>query len=198
MKKQRFSSLLGWLLAFAVVISFFLPWARVSADLDSAIEIARRLVGDQDDVVSSWLWMRTKEFHDLQKMPGEGYSGYQLILLSEEETISAALAKSFFQMLWGDVRPGFQMKTLALAPILAFLAGLFLALPKLRPSWLSAMAGAVLLFYLWMRFKLNESYTDRLLLHVELSYGLWITLFGLFLLGLLLLLRALTSPKWMW
>lgn len=198
MKKQRFSSMLGWLLAFAVVISFFLPWARLSPDLDSAIEIARRLVDDQDDLVSTWVWMRTKEFRDLQKTPGEGYSGYQLILLSEEETVSAAVAKAFFNMLWGDVRPGFHMKTLALAPLLAFLAAVLLAMPKPPSSWLSAMAGASLLFYLWMRFKLNESYTDRLLLHVELSYGLWLTLFGLLLLAALLLLRAILPAKWAW
>jgi len=198
MKKQRFSSMAGWLLAFCVVLSFFLPWARVSPDWDSAMELVHRLAGDEDDLLTSYLWMRPKELHDLQKMPGEGHSGYQMILLSEEETVSAVVAKSFFQMLWGDVRPGIHMKILALAPILAFLSALLLAQPKARPSWLAGMGGAALVFYLWMRFKLNDSYAERLLLHVELSYGLWITLFGLLLLAALLFLRAFLPWKGNW
>jgi hypothetical protein len=47
--------------------------------------------------------------------------------------------------------------------------------------------------YVVFRYKLNETYSERLLYHVQLGFGLWLTIYAMLALGVLLAIRVLRN-----
>ncbi len=200
MKKKSPSIILGWLLAAAVVIAFFLPWAR-HAPLrapGNAMELARDLIVQEDDPVRSYVLMRSSEWRALWAAPGEGVSAYQLMVLPSAERERNHAASGFLSMIWGSHGGDFKLKLVILAPVLA-LVGAFLMLMKKPPvGMLFAAAGGQLFFYLFFRVRMNQSTADRVLQQIDYNLGLWLTLYGLALLAVVMVLKAVLPPKWKW
>lgn len=201
---MRFFVLSGLILGSLVILAFFLPWARVDAESipeNIGIQTSRmvnQLLGKEDGEeswLSQFLLMREKDWKDMWESPGEGKSGYQLFLLAGEGESSNNLTKAWMRMFFGEKNAVWRTRALALAPLLAALSMVLLCwrnpnLPVLGITILSLWA-----YYGLVRLKIAESYTNRLFLQIEFSYGLWISLYGLLLLSFLLTAKALTPSK---
>lgn len=194
---QRPSLLLGWILAGLCLLGFFMPWARFAPESTGGniLSLANTLVGGEDDPVSSYLWMRRGEMRAALRDPADGLSGYQLALLASGRAPEEGLAGVWVQVIWHTADPGVRAASIAVLPVLALLAGILLSLgPVPFKSGLGValgLAGS----YGWMRWKMNQAYTERMLLQLDWNIGLWITLYAAALLALLLALRALLPAK---
>jgi hypothetical protein len=195
--KSRPSLLLAWFFAATCTLGFFMPWARFAPEstAHNTLAIANTLLQGEDDLLSSYLWMRKSEAKALFNHPGEGLSAYQIILLSEEDTLSSKVARAWLSMLWGGEDAALRVKVIVLVPLLALLGAFFLTFSKPSQRWLLALALAQFAAYFFLRWKLNLSYTDRLLWQIELSWGLWLGLFALLGEAIITLIRALLPPK---
>jgi hypothetical protein len=197
--KLRTSTLIGWLLAFLICLAFFIPWARFAPDQTerNLLDLAGELAGDEGDFVSTYLLMRGSEWEAIWRHPGEGLSAYQLVLLSEKDSISARVSNAWVTMLWGDQGFVHSVKFLAFGPLLAIAGAIALSFRKLELRFLGLAALGQLLFYVFLRWKLDQSFGDRLLLQMEFNLGLWLTLYGLLFLSVLQVLKIL-QPKSKW
>jgi hypothetical protein len=197
--KLRNSTLAGWILTAIVCLAFFIPWARFAPEQAgrNLLDLAGDLAGDEADLVESYLLMRKTEWVAIWHNPGEGLSAYQLVLLSAKDSISAKVSKAWLSMLWGDQASEHNVKFLAFGPLLALLGAISLSTKKANPKFLLLATLGQLLFYGFLRWKLNQTFGDRLLLQIEFNLGLWLTLYALALLALLQLLKAL-QPKSKW
>lgn len=197
--KLRKSTLTAWVLTGIICLAFFIPWARFAPEqaAGNLLDLAGKLAGDEAPLIEVYLTMRAAEWDAIWHNPGEGLSGYQLVLLSEKEGISDTVSKAWVQMLWGDAGYGTGVKFLALAPILAILGAVALTMHRLHPQFLLAVSLGQFLFYGFLRWKLNETYGDRLLLQIEFNLGLWLTLYALVILALVQAAKAL-QPKSKW
>ncbi|MDX6767303.1 MAG: hypothetical protein SFU85_10995 [Candidatus Methylacidiphilales bacterium] len=195
--KQRPSVLAGWIFAGLCTLGFFLPWARFAPEsvATNTLAIANTLVQGEEDPVSSYLWMRRSEASALLKRPADGLSAYQIILLSEEDTLSSKVARAWLSMLWSGDDTALRVKVIVLIPILAFLGAVFLTPGKTSQRHLLFVgllqAGA----YVLMRWKMNAAYTDRMLWQIELGWGLWICLYALLGAACVALVRGLLPAK---
>ncbi|MDZ4789532.1 MAG: hypothetical protein SH807_11390 [Blastochloris sp.] len=197
--KLRNSTLIGWILTGLICLAFFIPWARFAPEqaANNLLDLAGKLAGDDAPLIQAYLTMRPAEWEAIWHNPGEGLSAYQLVLLSEKNTVSAKVSQAWVAMLWGDENYEQGVKFLALAPILALLGATALSLGKTSPKFLLGVSFGQLLFYGFLRWKLNETYGDRLLLQIEFNLGLWLTLYALLILAALQVTKAL-SPKSKW
>jgi len=199
--KTRTSLLLAWIFAAICALGFFMPWARIAPESagSNSLAVANTLLQGEDDFVTSYVWMRKSEAQALLNHPADGLSAYQIILLSDEDTLSSKVAKAWLSMLWGEKEAttkvaAMKVKVIILVPVLAFLGAL--ALTSVQPSqfWLLALALAQIGTYAFLRWKLNLSYTERLLSQIELGWGLWLSLFALMGTAILTIVRFLI-PK---
>ncbi len=197
--KLRNSTLTGWVLAAIICLAFFIPWARFAPEQmgRNLLDLAGDLAGDEAGFVESYLLMRPAEWSAIWHNPGEGLSAYQLVLLSEKDSVSAKVSKAWLSMLWGDHASEQSVKFLAFGPLMAILAGIALTLKKTNAKFLLLAAFGQLLFYGFLRWKLNQTFGDRLLLQIEFNLGLWLTLYATALLCLLQVVKAL-QPKSKW
>lgn len=191
--KNRPSLLLAWTLAGFAIIGFFLPWARFAPEsaASNTLAIANTLIQGEDDPVSSYLWMRRNEASALMKHPGEGLSAYQILLLSDEDTLSSKVARAWLSMLWREDDAALKVKVILVVPVLALLGAVLLTPARPSSRHLLILGGLQGAAYLFLRWKLNLAYTDRLMWQIELGWGLWISLYALLGIALLALLRAL-------
>lgn len=177
----RTSLLMAWIFAAICALGFFMPWARISPESAGAnsLAIANTLLQGEDDFVTSYVWMRKTEAQALLSHPADGLSAYQIILLSDEDTLTSKVAKAWLSMLWGEKEAAMKVKVIILVPVLAFLGALALTLSQPSQRWLLVLTLAQFGTYAFLRWKLNLAYTDRLLWQIELGWGLWLSLFAL-------------------
>ena len=182
----------GFIVAGLVGLAFFLPWARLESDtlIGNMGSLVQKIVSDdQDSFVEEWVWMREREWKVMWHSPGEGLSGYQLMMTLREEDISSQLARAWMSMMFGSEEAKVGVNLLVLAPIFAIATAvglLFVGVPKF---YFAANGLGCLIYYILLRWKLNASLGERMILHVELSYGLWLTLYGILLLALVCVLK---------
>jgi hypothetical protein len=197
--KLRNSTLTGWILAASICLAFFIPWARFAPEQlgRNALDLAGELAGDDAGFVESYLLMRKTEWNAIWHNPGEGLSAYQLVLLSEKDSVSATVSKACMKMFWGENASEHSIKFLAFGPLMALLGAIALSMKRAHPRFLMLAALGQLLFYGFLRWKLNQTLGDRLLWQIEFNLGLWLTLYATALLCLLQLVKAL-QPKSRW
>jgi hypothetical protein len=197
--KNRTSVLLGWILAALCILGFFLPWARFAPESagQNLLSLANSLAAGEDDVISSYVWMRRDEMKAAMKDPAGGQSGYQLFMRasSDKNTQENAVARAWLHALWHGENPGMQVRWIILLPILALVGAGALSPAKPPNRLLLGLAAALFLAYGWMRWKMNQAYTDRLLLQLDWNLGLWLCLYSGALLGILLIIRALLPAR---
>lgn len=179
--KTHPSILLAWIFAATCSLGFFMPWARFAPESTgpNTLAIANTLLQGEEDFFSSYIWLRKSEARALFNHPGEGLSAYQILLLSDEDTLSSKVARAWLSMLWGENHAAMKVKVIILVPLLTFIGALMLSTAKPPQQWLLALATAQFGAYAFLRWKLNLSFTDRMLWQIELSWGLWLGLFAL-------------------
>jgi hypothetical protein len=111
--------------------------------------------------------------------------------------IGSFIREAWLSMLWGDHASVHSVKFLVFAPLLALLGAIVLSTKKINAHYLFLVSLGQLLFYGFLRWKLNQTFGDRLLLQIEFNLGLWLTLYAIALLCLLQLAKAL-QPKSKW
>jgi hypothetical protein len=195
--KKRISPILGWVLAGLCLIGFFLPWVRLAPEStdNNTLALANTLASGEDSMLTSYFWLRRDELKATFRNPAEGLSAYQITMLDRAQAEVDGNARAWLYLLWKGEEPGMRDKLPALLPLLALAAAAALGAGKPSPRLLLVLAAALAAAYGWLRWKLNQAYTDRLLLQVDLNLGLWISLFAAALLALLLATRALLPPK---
>jgi len=196
--KKRISVIGAWTLAGIGAVAFFLPWVRpvAAAKQTSALDVAHLLRQGEDSFFDSWIGMRKDEWQIVLQRPTVGLSGFQLLLLESDKDIAAEEAQSWLDSVFGDGRAlGRVFNVVPLIMVLLTAA----AMSPRKPSRQIFMIGGVLLlaFYLWGRWRLDVTYTQRILAEMEIAYGLWITLYTTLALAILATLRFF-SPKGKW
>lgn len=186
--------MVGWIIASLVILAFFLPWARLepASLIGHVSSLVEKIAEDEEDgFLQDWVLMREREWDLLFRSPGQGLSGFQLVMTVVEEDISNQLARAWINMLLGSEDAKFTMGSIALAPILAVVISLGLVFNQVPRLFYTITALGCLIYYLILRWKLNESFGERIILHVELSYGIWITLYGMICLTLICILKLI-------
>ncbi len=198
--KTKPSLIIGWVLAALIMLSFFMPWARFGAEsfFGNVLGISHHLAQDENDFVHGYILMRPGEWHAVLQHPGDGLSGYQLVVLSGQTSLKSKVEQAFVEMLWGGKHSDWAMKFLLLAPLCAIAGALLITQPKPAPKWLAAVAVIQVVFYGFVRWKLNAAYLDRLVSQVSFNLGFWLCLYGTILMALLLLIRIALPGKSKW
>lgn len=196
--KKRVSVILAWILAGVGVLAFFLPWVRpaVQARETSPLEVANQLASGEDSFFDSWIGLRKDEWRVFWQRPTTGLSGYQILLLGSDEGIQAKQAQEWLDAVFGD-RGGLGRLANVLPLVILLLTAAFLSPRKPLPRLFGAGGVLLLAFYLWGRWRLDGTYTQRVLAEMEIGYGLWITLYATLALAILAGLRFL-NPKGKW
>ena len=200
MMKSKPSLITGWLLAAAVTLSFFMPWARFAPEsiVKHSLAVSRHLVEEKGDFWHNYVLMRSEEAGALLRKPGEGLSAYQLVLLAEEKTWKSKIERAFLEMLWGEKKSRWKIKFLLVAPACAITAAFLLSRAKLNRKMLLCVALVQAGFYCFFRWKLNVTYLDRLVGQVDFNWGLWLCLYTTALMALLVLIRVLVPDRYKW
>ena len=183
---------IGWILAVAVVLGFFLPWVRWAPVnmFDDSEEIIEQLADDKSAVLYDYVLMNGQDWHALWKNPASGESGYQMALADHEP------GRELLKILFGAEAYWLKGKLLLLAPLMAILGALALMYRKNQRNLVVTLMIAEMGFYLLIRRQLHEGILDRLML--ELNWGIWLALYGLALMALLQAVCLLLPPKVKW
>ena len=200
---MKFSQLSVLIFGGLVILSYFLPWARLAPE-----SVGRNLGGlleklhqsdEEGNFVQNYILMREREWNDMWRAPAEGMSGYQLfVVTSDGKGRGATLARAWMSMLFGSKEAPIRVKLLIIGPVLGLLAMVVMFLKK-PPRWFVWVVSAgCFLYYALVRMKLSDAYGDRLLLHVEISYGLWLTLYGLLILAILVAVKGFLPARSKW
>lgn len=190
--KTRPSLVLIWSLTALIVIAFFLPWARLAPDAAGShvLSLAQTLATGEEDIISSYLWMKRAEARAALRRPAEGTSGYQLV--ADPETGGGGVGSAVIELL----NLGPWIRLVAAVPVLAIILALLLTFPPASRQWPLAVALLLAGIYAAIRWKLNNTYTERILLHIELNAGVWIFLLATALLVGVTLITLMLPKKW--
>jgi hypothetical protein len=191
--KQRPSLILGWALAGLCLLSFFLPWARFAPEATGShvLGLANTLAAGDEDVVSSYLWLKRAEVRAMFRAPADGLSGYQLVALTSGNAPRAGLGATLIEI--GGM--GDHLRWVVVLPVLALATASALTPARPSPRLLAGLALALAAAYGGVRWKLNSIYTDRLLQHIDLNLGLWLCVYAAGLLALIAALRAVLPER---
>jgi hypothetical protein len=180
------------------ILAFFLPWVRpVSlAQSSDVLNVANQLAESEDSIFNSWLGMREEEWRVFFQRPTFGLSGFQMLMLESEKSIMAKEAQAWLGAVFGDRR--LLDRAVNVLPLVILLLTAAFISPR-KPVRQAFVTGGVLLllFYLWARWRLDVTYTQRVLAEMEIAYGLWITLYAMLGMAILAIIRFL-SPKGKW
>ena len=162
-----------------VIIGFFLPWVKPLPEdaTKDAMKLKENILAYEPSLISDYILVRERDLADMQQMPTEGASGYQMAFSHGAHQVTQTAS----QYLFGTEQPDWRVKFFAVAPILAFISLLiFLKGDAPRPWWMGLIA-AQFVFYFVMRWILSQGQ----LIHMEMSLGLglWMTLYGTLLLA---------------
>ncbi|MEM9400630.1 MAG: hypothetical protein AAF984_10515, partial [Verrucomicrobiota bacterium] len=180
---------IGLLISALVILAFFLPWVRLSSEtlVRSVGTLIEKIAqDDEESLVEQWVWMRERERQALFEKPSEGVSGYQIFMTTWDDTLEGKLTRVLMQVLFGSEEAKWGAKLMVLAPVFGLTTLVIFLLPLLPRIFPLAVGMGCLAYYVLARWKLNEAFGERLILHIELSYGLWLSLFGLLMLSFMM------------
>ena len=191
--RTNFVHLAGRFFALLTVISFFLPWVRLSPDAlrKNTMEVVKNLAKGDKGVGRTLIWMKAEEWQEIWADPADGFSGFQLIFGGASGTPRIKAQQELASVVLGgkDKRP--LLGWLLLVPILAGLGWGSFILRGVPPS-LSLLVSLMLMgLYFVLRWKMADAYTDRLLAQLQLGPGWWGALYGMVGLAAVCLVGAL-------
>ena len=187
---------LGVVVAILALGAFFLPWIRHDLSLAgvgaAAAQVASQLTGDAESRWwDEWFGLRPQEIEAAKIRPLEGVRGYQLPPLLRGGKIENGAARLAAEILLNDERIRDKALLIYIPPLAAALTALFLLICQGSRGALTLPLVANGTLYFFMRYKINETYFDRLVVQLQIGIGLWITLYALLALTVILLLRIL-------
>lgn len=186
---RRIVHLLTWASVAAVIVAFFLPWARIDLREPELLRQARRtaeghglLSGLMDKVGKVTVEIRrgaetvTGELSSLADIPKQA-SGAQIPQMANQENAKVAIA---LMELLTNTRQHLGAKSYAvyLVPGLSFLCGVLLTVQGTRRAvalGVAALCAIVAGVGFW---KLLTTNTSALLIAVTIGPGLWLSLWG--------------------
>jgi len=186
----------GWTLALLTVGAFFLPWIKLETAAFNRV-VERQRIAHQLEVEADLPWyqrlllLRSQDSRQALDQPLAGSSGFDVVqwVRSSAPLHEREQAKDI-----GEAFGLADLRVLALAiytvPALALLGMtlMTLGLGSRLPVLLSAVAAIG--FYFLVRYRLDETFLDRVTLGVAPGIGLWLGIYGLGMVGLLLLVDA--------
>jgi len=187
----------GWTVALLTVAAFFLPWIKLEVPALNKI-VERELIAHQLEVAADLPWyqrlilLRPQDMRDALNRPLEGNSGLTMVQWSRSnapfhDRVRAKIIGEAFGV--GDLRV---LAVLFYAvPALALLGMALMALGLPSRLWVLLPAIGAIGFYFLARARLDETFLDRATSGVTPGIGLWVGLYGLGLVGIVLLIDAM-------
>jgi len=186
----------GWTVALLTVAAFFLPWIKLEVPVFNKI-VERQLIANQLEVAADLPWyqrlvlIRPPDLRAALDHPLAGNSGLTMVQWTRgaapfHDRLRAKLIGEAFGV--GDLRV---LAVLFYAiPALALVGMALMALGLPSRLWVLLPAIAAIGFYFLARSRLDETFLDRATGGVVPGIGLWLALFGLGLVGIVLLIDA--------
>jgi len=191
----------AWVLAALTVAAFFLPWVKLeTAAFNRVVQrerIAHQLEADAEQPAwVRYLGLRSQDARVALDAPLRGESGFSFVQWARPT------APVFDRRRALGIAEAFGVKDVRLASLIAYAvpalavlgAALFtLDLATRIPLMLVAVASMGL--YVLVRYGLDQSFLDRTVQGVSPGLGLWISLYGLGIGGLVLFLSSLSGAS---
>ncbi len=176
-----------WLAILVMIISFFLPWVRIQANLLRPLEEAQKagwgdMFGNLKESILSQKDSLERSGYKLQTQGTLQASGFEIPRLVNTDDSQLALA---FVELFTDKASGAQWKCYIVyaVPGIAMVLGLLYQFAQ-GPRWgplrkfpmvVSLCAATIFLAAL---YKINHARLDHLVVQIEFCYGIWLSLFA--------------------
>ena len=187
----------GWTVTLLTVAAFFLPWIKLGIPVFNKV-VERELIAHQLEAASDLPWyqrlilLRPQDLREALDNPLDGNSGLTLVQWTRsaapfhDRLRAKAIGEAFGV---GDLRV--LAVFLYAVPALAVLGMALMALGL--PSRLFVLLPAIVAigFYFLARARLDETFLDRATGGVTPGIGLWLGLYGLGLVGIVLLIDAM-------
>ncbi len=188
--------MLGWLLSLAATIAFFLPWLKFPARNAERVHPARSAIIQEINRDSnrplwkSYLTLTSEEWNRALRDAGIGVTGFEIpeIYQVSRHHHDAVLLNA--SGLLGSERQADRACFAYALPVLAFFSAAFITFVPRKGALLLPFLATLGLYFL-LRFKLNETYLERLTSSLDVGLGLWLSLYALLGLAVVLLLRLL-------
>lgn len=182
---------LGWLLALALWIAFFLPWVKFPTRPAIHSLIVRTLAADSNrNVFEQYFALTPEEWKRTITDAGNGITGYEIPQAYRTSGHAREVTIINNTHLLGDERQADRAIFVWGFPAFGVLSALFItAVSRKWALLLPFFAGAA--FYGLARHKLNLTYLDRLASGEDIGIGLWLSLYAVLALVVVLLLRLL-------
>lgn len=187
----------GKFLVILTLAGFFLPWVRISPDSlkGNTMEVVRSLAKGGGHFGSMFLWMRGEEWKEMWGDPADGFSGFQLAFGAKSGTPRAKAQQELASVALDgkDKRP--LLGWLLLIPVLTLLGWTGISLRHVPVAFLLLTAVGLGGLYAILRWRIATAYTDRLLAQLELGPGWWMTVYGIFGLGIVCLVLGIRGLR---
>ena len=125
--------------------------------------------------------------------PSKGVSGYQIANFAKDSPLDVKIVRAWLKTFWNTDEYELKVKLLFLIPLLATFSLFMLVIPKPHHGLMTFLMVSNFIVYILFRYKLHETYSERLLYHVQLGFGIWLTLYAMLALGVLLAMKLLKN-----
>lgn len=199
--KLRPSALGAAALFVCALIALFLPWLRLHRPEPCApirpLEVARQLVGEDEDFLHGYVGMRRAEWTALVDAPFSGVSLVEALRTPQSGGGPGMLMGEWTEAFLGPA--GSPLRLIWFVPVGLAVFLLLALLPK-KPDdrVLAAVALCAACAYVGARAWANHTFADRVLFAMELGSGWWLTVYGLVPLAVLAGARAMAGKKAKW
>lgn len=182
---------LGWLLALALWIAFFLPWVKFPSRPAIHSLIVRTLTADSDrTVLEQYFTITPDEWKRAITDAGNGITGYEIPQAYRTSGHAREVKVINSSHLLGAERQADRSLFVWGFPALGLLSALFITSVSRKWALLLPFLAAAG-FYGLARYMLNTTYLERLTSGEDIGLGLWLSLYALLALAVVLLLRLL-------
>ncbi len=187
---------LGWLLAIALCVGFFLPWLKMPYRKEAprgqnAATLVKRLTTDSNRPLwQEYFSITPEEWQHALQNAGMGVSGVEIprAFQGGGHRLDAAMVSA--SGLLGEERQADRAMLVLAFPVLAVLSAAFITLVTNKLGLLLPLLADAALYGL-TRYQLNTTSLERLAMSMDLGLGLWLSLYALLGLIVVLLLRLL-------
>lgn len=187
---------LGWLLAIALCVGFFLPWLKMPYRKEAprgqnAATLVKRLTSDSNRPIwQDYFAITPEEWQHALQNAGMGVSGVEIprAFQGSSHRLDAAMVSA--SGLLGEERQADRAMLVYAFPVLAVLSAAFITLVSGKLALLLPLLADAALYGV-TRYQLNTTSLERLAMSMDMGLGFWLSLYALLGLIVVLLLRLL-------
>jgi hypothetical protein len=172
---------IGKFFAVLALVSFFLPWVRLSPSAlkKNTLELVRSRDEGGPRFLQNLIFMRSGEWSEMWADPADGFSGFQLAFGAASGTQRAKMQTELASIVLDKRENRPLLGWLLLIPVLTGLGWVGLILPRTPAIVMAVTSVGLVGMYGILRLKMAEGYSDRLIAQIQLSFGWWGTLYGM-------------------